>query len=746
MARNPYTNFHDLNLNWIIEKIKTVFTPDNPPPYPVTSVNQKTGAVNLKGTDIPVSANDPQNIAAALSAKYVKPSGGIPASDIAPGVIPDPTSIIDDNAGYQGYDKTWSAHKLFQQEADILDLQIDKQDAPASSGTAGQVLGLNASLQPEWVDMPEAQIIEALDDWLSENITNPSNPPLDRSLSLANACAPADLVGDLKSALAYLSEPTANLLNILTADVTNFFPNGSTQKLATALTVKSVIIPVDSEQGTSVYIYKGINSRFSITTLASTNPASGDSYISNSYKAGTDTEATVTIDSTVKAILIWYYDTSYQSDASKDPTEILESITVLYGTAGQPVRSIIPYGLYNIDKPNLTNNTTDEFTTVPLSQYNTTNKAGTSLYINDKVFSAGFINKATVRNNGDSSGTFNILFIHPITHSILRWYSGAGTGVFDIAINEYMPVDFLLGVQGENSTFKASNYSVYGINWKDIGINTFNTLKCGDVINFSFPERAESATCYYLGCDLQYASMKGFIYRPENIYTHNKMFAVGDSITAGYIHYTEGIHWWETVGRALGYEVTPGAQSGAGISYFTSGKNACKYAHDVDFAPYNVAVFAFGTNDYGNDIPIGTFEDQYTYSEDSSQTFYACLKYIIETVKTKNPKCTLIFSLPINRIRGTIDNRYAYGYQNGVGKTLNDYCEAIVYCCNYYGVPYLDHRKGAFDLYSLSTLLEDGLHPTDDGYKILGQEMTALISAIKQPYAEYSGVGGWIHG
>lgn len=45
----PYTNFHDLNLDWIIEKVKTAiegsYNPDNPPPYPVTSVNGKTGAV-----------------------------------------------------------------------------------------------------------------------------------------------------------------------------------------------------------------------------------------------------------------------------------------------------------------------------------------------------------------------------------------------------------------------------------------------------------------------------------------------------------------------------------------------------------------------------------------------------------------------------------------------------------------------------------------------------------------------------
>ena len=44
-----------------------------------------------------------------------------------------------------------------------------------------------------------ASMKSAVDTWLSENITNPSNPPLDRSLSLSNACAPADMVGDIKN-------------------------------------------------------------------------------------------------------------------------------------------------------------------------------------------------------------------------------------------------------------------------------------------------------------------------------------------------------------------------------------------------------------------------------------------------------------------------------------------------------------------------------------------------------------------
>ena len=42
----PYTNFHDLNLDWIIERIMSAYGPDNPPPIGlVLSVNGETGAV-----------------------------------------------------------------------------------------------------------------------------------------------------------------------------------------------------------------------------------------------------------------------------------------------------------------------------------------------------------------------------------------------------------------------------------------------------------------------------------------------------------------------------------------------------------------------------------------------------------------------------------------------------------------------------------------------------------------------------
>lgn len=43
----PYTNLHELNLDWILQKLKEAYSPDNPPDNMVLSVNGETGDVIL---------------------------------------------------------------------------------------------------------------------------------------------------------------------------------------------------------------------------------------------------------------------------------------------------------------------------------------------------------------------------------------------------------------------------------------------------------------------------------------------------------------------------------------------------------------------------------------------------------------------------------------------------------------------------------------------------------------------------
>ena len=55
------------------------------------------------------------------------------------------------------------------------------------------------------------KIVEEVDAWLDEHITNPDSPPLDRSLTSSSAAAPADMVGDINDEVGDLKNTLSNL-------------------------------------------------------------------------------------------------------------------------------------------------------------------------------------------------------------------------------------------------------------------------------------------------------------------------------------------------------------------------------------------------------------------------------------------------------------------------------------------------------------------------------------------------------
>ena len=109
---------------------------DTPIPPAVTVDSQLSGtSTNPVQNKIIKAKLDEQSetivqLAGTVSGKYAKPSGGIPASDMAEAVQ---TSLE-------------KADTAIQEHQDIS----GKQNKPAAAGTAGQLLGLDGSLNPVW--------------------------------------------------------------------------------------------------------------------------------------------------------------------------------------------------------------------------------------------------------------------------------------------------------------------------------------------------------------------------------------------------------------------------------------------------------------------------------------------------------------------------------------------------------------------------------------------------------------------
>lgn len=215
--------------------------------------------------------------------------------------------------------------------------------------------------------------------------------------------------------------------------------------------------------------------------------------------------------------------------------------------------------------------------------------------------------------------------------------------------------------------------------------------------------------------------------------SHNKMFVAGDSITAGH-PYENNTHlaYANEISRTLKYDVTRGAQNGAGWLY-NNGIDGMKIAENNDFKQYNVALFAFGTNDYGNNQPLGQLGDVYP----EQKTFYGAIEYAIKKIYESNPSITLIISTPLIRVdQGDLTTKYALGIKNEAGYTLDQYIQAEIDICKKYGINCIDNRECPINALSAPSLLVDKLHPTEEGYHVLGSYMTSKVASIIRPYVE----------
>ncbi len=160
-----------------------------------------------------------------------------------------------------------------------------------------------------------------------------------------------------------------------------------------------------------------------------------------------------------------------------------------------------------------------------------------------------------------------------------------------------------------------------------------------------------------------------------------------------------------------------------------------KPRHDLDFVGRYadmdpdadiVAVFG-GVNDFGHgDAPLGFMDDRTPY------TFYGALHLLYTGLIERYPSARIVIFTPLHCCFE--ESRYGSGQKTVPSGLLIDYVRAIRKVAEYYSLPVLD-------LYAASGLqpnvpvireryVPDGLHPNDEGHRVLAERITAFFRSL----------------
>ena len=138
-----------------------------------------------------------------------------------------------------------------------------------------------------------------------------------------------------------------------------------------------------------------------------------------------------------------------------------------------------------------------------------------------------------------------------------------------------------------------------------------------------------------------------------------------------------------------------------------------------------VVVFG-GTNDFGHgDAPLGTMSDRTPY------TFYGALHCLYTALVEKYPDVPVVILTPLHRWNEDCpkgDNK-----PEPVG-TLKEYVNIIREVAEYYSFPVLDLYKESGLQPKVPVIQEkylpDGLHPNDEGHKILARKISNFLESL----------------
>lgn len=210
-------------------------------------------------------------------------------------------------------------------------------------------------------------------------------------------------------------------------------------------------------------------------------------------------------------------------------------------------------------------------------------------------------------------------------------------------------------------------------------------------------------------------------------YTTLKAAFFGDSIVAGRDGSAPaGTHVPNTLSRiveaATGCQVDNyGIGSQGWVSAGSDGKTAYEEITQTDLTGYDYVFMMYGLND--SSASLGSYTDPVTAS-----TIMGKLNKTVQYLAENYPTIGIVIISPSLTKRGSFPT-WSKEWRRAGGWNQNEMNQQYKSYCDMYGIHYIDGTKG-FSAYNVESLIGDYVHPTEQGYKILGNYIAAQLSSL----------------
>lgn len=219
----------------------------------------------------------------------------------------------------------------------------------------------------------------------------------------------------------------------------------------------------------------------------------------------------------------------------------------------------------------------------------------------------------------------------------------------------------------------------------------------------------------------------------SGMHTPTTWVAIGDSITDGRYSYYDGDHQAQSGTNHTGYYgyiaakmlgFKPVIEYGYGGMGWLHAANDGTYLTDIlddmNLGTPDLITVCLGINDRNS----GSLGD--TTAVPGDGTISGAIRYCIETLCYKYPSAQVILITPINaRNKGSISTGWS---KRTAGNNLDDMADIIKYWCNYYSVKCIDAlNECPINVYNIEELMPDGLHPSAEAHVMIARWLAGAL-------------------